>query len=133
MCENGDDMVIKPFIPEDFGFILRSDYKPPSAPDHYERDSREHKIGPDEDWGRLNVFLTKGGDYCCIWYGAIDEVLADVQCKKSYGFNWTESCANEELFRGYITTTHEAEVILNALRLYRYRIELNLGFEKLDS
>lgn len=120
-------MNTEPFKPENFGFILRSDYKPPRFPDHYERNSSEHEIGPDEDWGRINVYLTKDDDFICIWYGVLDPVEADILCQKWYGFDWPDSGDFQELFRGYISSKFEAEVILKALRLDKYRVELNLG------
>jgi hypothetical protein len=122
------------FIPEDFGFILRSDYTPPLAPPaHYERDSPDYDIRPNEDWGRINVFLSKDDDFVCIWYGVIDSLLANGVCQKLFGFEWTKVHGDSELFRGFICTKHEAKVIFNALRFDRYRIELNLGLERPDS
>lgn len=121
-------MEIEPFKPEDFGFILRSDYTPPLAPPaHYERDSQDHKIGPDKDWVRINVFLSKDGDFFCIWYGVLDPVFAKDLCLKQYIPECAESIYDMELFRGNITSNVEAEIILNALRLDQYQTELNLG------
>ena len=108
-----------PFIPEDFGFFPRLDYKLPDVV-FYEKDHESIDKNQEKDWRRLDLYLSKSGNYVWIWYGVIDAAIADIAYEEKHGFTWTDSNQDETLFRGYIDNRLEAEIIFLAIRMDRY-------------
>lgn len=106
------------FDPLDFGF-RRFDLTYASL-EFFERDLGS---GGDEkpDPARINVYLTKDGDFVTVWSGLFDIAITEgiFEAKSVEGFDLFRQY-NEDLFRGHITTCEEAAVILKALRLERY-------------
>lgn len=104
------------FKPERFGFV-RIDYSP-SAVAFYEYRCHDAVNGR-ADYMRLNIYLSRDGDFTCISNGLIEPKMTELMfelpaAKQALNFN---ECYCEQLFRGYIETDGEAEVILRALRL----------------
>ena len=103
------------FAPEDFGFFPRLDYKLPDVV-FYEKEHASIDKTHEKDWRRLNLYLSQSGKYVWIWYGAIDPAVADIAYEEKHGFTWSDTNADETLFRGYIDSRFEAEIILKAIR-----------------
>jgi len=104
------------FDPTEFGFRrLDTSYQ---SLDFFERD-----LGADVELKpfRLNVHLTQDGEFVTIWSGLFDPGLDEdaIGWKAPEGFSFAEQY-NQDLFRGFIATKEEAEVILAALRLENY-------------
>lgn len=108
------------FNPEDFGFFLRKDYQLPWSVLHYEKDHESIDKTQEKDWSRLNLFLSKDGNFVNVWYGVIEAAFADDIYSKAYGFNWSDHNRDETLFRGYINSKFEAEIILKAIQVREY-------------
>ncbi len=82
------------------------------------------------DFLRLNVYLSKDGDFITIWFGLIDPVFAEAKLEgveKPADFSFHDQY-NEPLFRGYIDSHEAAGYILKALRVGgRYAVPQVLG------
>ena len=82
------------------------------------------------DFLRLNVYLSKDGDFITIWFGLIDPVFAGTRLEgveKPANFSFHDQY-NEPLFRGYINSHEAAGYILKALRVDgRYAVPQVLG------
>jgi len=104
--------MINPFNPLDHNFILVPKINPQGI-EHYELKNHAKADGT-HDFLRMNIFLARDGDFVNIWYGSVDSGGANAFFKK-HGVEYTPE--DEKLFRGYISTNTEADVILSALRL----------------
>jgi hypothetical protein len=105
------------FSPEAFGFFKRREELSPTEVEYYECDHSSIDKSIENDWKRLNYFLSKDGDYVTIWYGPIDIILASIAYEKEFGFELTVEQHMDDRFKGYIRTNEEAAIILRALRI----------------
>ncbi len=110
---------IAPFRPEAFGFFLRRDWNINDI-QFFEKEHSSIDKSVQGDWLRINLFLSRSGDFICIWYGVIDPAMADFAYEERHGFTWSEGNMDESLFRGYIKNKEEAEIILRAIRIEVY-------------
>lgn len=75
---------------------------------------------------RLNVYLTQDGDFVTVWEGFFDPLFIgqeflDLITKSGFSdFDFGEQY-NTSLFRGYIETKEQADIILAALRIDKFR------------
>ena len=106
------------FDPLSLGFVRLRDFQIPGGVDVYE--IRNHQfVDGNSDFLRINIYLSKDGDFVTIWNGLVEPFLAEAQFElpdsmKDFSF---EDAYREPLFRGYIEKNDTAEIILNALRL----------------
>ena len=87
----------------------------------FERElNMEPKTKP--DFLRLNIYLSQDGAFVTIWSGLFDpapsEGVLPVNLPPDFDFR---EMYNQDLFRGYIETDAEANVIFKALRFGDYR------------
>ena len=109
------------FIPEDFGFFQRKEALYPPDVKFYEKDHPSIDKSVEKDWKRLNLFLSKDGDFVWIWYGVIDPVFAETAYSEMFDLPFEDYDPDETYFRGYIATNQEAEVILKAIRFEQFK------------
>jgi hypothetical protein len=73
---------------------------------------------------RLNVYLTKDGEYVTIWFGLLDLVIAAALLDPGDYMDIPAISLVEQyheyLFNGYISSDEQADAILGALRLERF-------------
>ncbi len=98
------------FDPLDYDFVLLPKLQQQTL-DFYELKSHSGAEGM-HDFSRVNVYLCKDGNWVHIWYGAVDSIGMDIFFEKN-GVDFEHH--EERLFRGYIITKDEANVILPAL------------------
>lgn len=111
------------FHPEDFNF-LKLDLQLESLCfyEYCSGDFCDGKMDPH----RINIYLTQDGEFITVWHGLFDPLFIDqsfYDLVKNAGledFDFSASY-NTSLFRGYIETKAQAEVILPALRLETFR------------
>jgi hypothetical protein len=65
------------------------------------------------DYRRLNLYLSKDGDFVTIWFGLLEKVLVDSMFH-DHGLEPVDY--DEPLFRGHINSAEQARYILKALR-----------------
>jgi hypothetical protein len=65
------------------------------------------------DYRRLNLYLSKDGDFVTIWFGLLEKVLVE-PLFHDHGMEPVDY--DEPLFRGHIESTEQARHILRALR-----------------
>ncbi len=99
------------FCPEACGFVLLPKVNPQGIR-HYELNNHAEVNGV-HDFARLNVYLTWDDDFVNIWYGPVDCVMMRVLFEKQ---GMTYQSQDEKLFRGYISSKDQADVILSSLR-----------------
>ena len=104
-----------PFEPKSFGFIP-IDYAPGLAFYEY----RNHELVDGRtDVLRLNIYMSRDGAFTCIWHGLLEPTMTQGMFAlepPADDLNFSDIYC-EQLFRGYIETKEEAEVILRALRI----------------
>ena len=100
-----------PFQPTDYGFVLLPKINPQGV-EHYELNNHSGVDGT-HDFARLNTYLARDGDFVNIWHGAVDSLGMQIFLEK-HGIDFQQE--DEKLFRGYIATKGDADVILAALR-----------------
>ncbi len=81
--------------------------------EHYELKNHAGADGT-HDFLRMNVYMARDHNFVNIWYGSVDSMGIDIFFEK-HGVELEHQ--DEKLFRGYISTKEEAEVILSALRV----------------
>jgi hypothetical protein len=103
------------FDPTLHEFVLLPDHLPPGNVRFYEY--RNHVcVDGKPDHHRLNVYLTQDGPFVTIWFGLLDNILAETLFR-NHGMEPVNY--DEPLFRGYIEFEVEATHILKALRIDR--------------
>lgn len=104
------------FEPERFEFI-RLDYAPSGLP-FYEYKNHDLVDGR-TDVMRLNIYMSRDGQFTCIWKGLLEPSMTQGMFKLPPPADALDfgDIYCEQLFRGYIETSEEAEVILRALRI----------------
>lgn len=104
---------MKSFDPTAYGFVFLPDHTPAKGVRFY-----EHKTHPDIDgtpnYHRLNTYLSQDGAFVNIWHGCLEPIALEVFFQK---MNVPFVEYDEPLFRGYIETKEEGEMILKALRV----------------
>jgi hypothetical protein len=105
------------FDPSCWYFRKLKDFEYPGGVSVYEYGNHPVVNGA-PDFLRLNLYLSKDGDYVTIWFGLVDPSFAEsrlgpVQTPANFSFEEYD----EVLFRGYIASPVEGKCILNALRL----------------
>ncbi len=106
------------FDPSCWNFIKLRDIEYPGGVLVYEYHNHPSVKGI-PDFLRLNVYLSKDGDFVTIWFGLIDAIFAESRLEpveKPADFSLKEQY-NEELFKGYIESQEVARYILKALRV----------------
>jgi hypothetical protein len=107
------------FDPIAAGFVLLPDFTMAETLEFFEY--RNHvAVDGKANLLRLNVYLTRDGDFVTIWFGLIEPFMAEGQFEPPITDLDFHSMYNQPLFRGYITSQSEASVILNSLRLNGY-------------
>jgi hypothetical protein len=117
---------MKTFDPTEFGFVLLRDFQFPGGISVYERGNHPSVDGI-HDFLRLNLYLSKDGDYVTIWHGLLDRITTEAvfqtgtlaNIKLPSGFDFL-SAYEEILFRGHIDSVETATHIVKALRIDRH-------------
>jgi hypothetical protein len=126
------------FDPIAFDFIELRNFRLGGAVPVYEY--RNHPaVDGDKNFLRLNVYLSKDGEFVTIWHGLLDFVFAEAQmaedqlafAERPDDFESLLSSYNEHLFRGYIDSDVTAQYVFKALRIdgvrYASPSELSVG------
>jgi hypothetical protein len=102
------------FDPTKAGFILLRDFEFPGPVQVYEM--RNHPVVDGlANILRLNIYLSRDKDFVNIWKGLLEPVFAEGRFEIPQAKDFEEAF-NEPLFRGYIATEAEGNVILRAIR-----------------
>ena len=102
-----------PFDPETHGFVELRDFKLGGCVTVHEWKNHSCVDGL-ADQLRLNVYLSRDGSFVNIWWGLLEPMFAEVRFErivKRAQLNFMEQY-NEMLFRGWISSQNDAEVIL---------------------
>jgi hypothetical protein len=110
------------FDATDFGFALLRTFQFPGGIHVYEYNGHPVVDGK-PDFLRLNLYLSRDGNYVTIWNGLLDDVFTEAEfdhgrmasVKLPEGFDF--ATYDESLFRGYIDSREAAEHIFRALRI----------------
>jgi hypothetical protein len=100
------------FEPSRHGFVLLHDHQPPGNVQFYEY-RNDFRVNGQHDYRRLNLYLSKDGDFVTIWFGLLERVLVE-SLFHDHGLEPVEY--DEPLFRGHIKSAEQAQQILKALR-----------------
>jgi hypothetical protein len=113
-----------PFDPAVFDFVQLSDFRMGGVVRAYEY-RNHHTVDGDENFLRLNVYLSKDGEFVTIWYGLLEPLFTEAELKEG-SLTFAEkpddldvflSSYNDDLFKGYIDSNETAERIFKALGL----------------
>jgi len=111
---------LETFDPSRWKFRKIENFAYPGGVPVYEYDNHPIVDGA-PDFLRLNLYLSKDGDYVTIWFGLLDPLFAESRLKSvEVPENFSFDVYDEVLFRGHITAPADARCILDALRLGRY-------------
>jgi hypothetical protein len=124
------------FDPTQFSFIELNDFRIGGVVPVYEYKNHPAVDGTKE-FLRLNLYLTRDGNYVTIWYGLLEPLFAEAELTdgrlasvaKPADMDFIHSY-NEDLFRGDIDSAETAKHIFKALRvdkIGRYAIPQMLG------
>jgi hypothetical protein len=110
------------FDPREFNFVLLQDFRIPGDVSVYEFHSHPIVNGK-ADFLRLNLYLTKDGNYVTIWSGLLETLFTEAEFDSGrmasvtlpHEFDFTSY--NQDLFRGYIDSCEAAGHIFKALRI----------------
>ena len=64
------------FDPVDFGFVLLRDFQIPGGVAVYELKNHPSVVG-DSNFKRLNLFMTKDGNFVTIWHGLLEPLATE--------------------------------------------------------
>lgn len=105
------------FNPTNFNFTLIKDFKFPGNISVYEYKNHITVDGKPNVL-RLNLYLSKDGDFVTIWHGLLDPVLVNITSDNHIlqDLDLFEQY-QETLFRGYIESNENAHHILDALKI----------------
>src|SRR3981081_4722159 len=102
------------FDPTEFNFLLLEDFRIPGDVSVYE--FRSHPIvNGKADFLRLNLYLTKDGNYVTIWNGLLETLFTEAEFDSGRMASVTMpnefdlTSYNQDLFRGYIDSRQAAE------------------------
>ena len=105
------------FDPSCWNFLKLKDFEYPGGVLVYEYNNHPIVDGA-PDFLRLNLYLSKDGDYVTIWFGLLDPLFAESRLESvEMPANFSLQVYDEVLFRGYLTSPAEARCVLSALRL----------------
>ena len=107
------------FNPEKFGFVKLADFEFPGPVAVFELGNHPAVDGR-VDVLRLNIYLSRDGSFVNIWNGLVEPMFAEAKFelpKELADFIDFNTQYHEQLFRGYIATNEEAEVVLHTLRV----------------
>jgi len=106
------------FDPKKFDFVKLKNFTYPGGVSVYEYKNHATVDGV-PNFLRLNLYLSKDGDFVTIWFGLIEPLFTEARLKSvkipscfDLGEQYTEG-----LFRGYIDSQEGATYILKALRV----------------
>jgi hypothetical protein len=106
------------FRPENHGFVQLVDFKLAGTINTYEY--RNHAVvDGNVDVLRLNIYLSCDDTFVNIWSGLIEPMLAEARFDlpaPNSDLDFQQMYC-EPLFRGYLETDADAEVVLRALRI----------------
>ena len=131
---------MKAFDPTQFNFVLLRDFHIPPSVHVYEHQNHPAVDGT-HDFLRLNLYMTKDGNYVTIWHGFLETFGVEFELRegrlataiKPSDGNFLEGFGGQDLFRGYIDSPEAAEHIFKALRIgnsgkhYSLPQELSIG------
>jgi len=103
---------VRLFDPIRHGFVLLQDYRPPGAVRFYEY-RNDSRVDGQPNYRRLNLYLSKDGDFVTIWFGLLEKVFVE-SLFHDHGVEPVDY--DEPLFRGHIESVEQARHILKALR-----------------
>ena len=92
--------------------MLLPDHRPPGGVRFYEY-RNDSRVDGQHDYRRLNLYLSKDGDFVTIWVGLLERVFVD-SLFHDRGLEPVDY--DETLFRGHISSAEPARHILKALR-----------------
>ena len=92
--------------------MLLQDYRPPGDVRFYEY-RNDSCVDGQHDYRRLNLYLSKDGDFVTIWFGLLEKVLVE-SLFHDHGLEPVDY--DEPLFRGHIKSAEQARHILDALQ-----------------
>ena len=106
---------MKKFDPKEHNFV-RIERENPWNISLYEFNNTD-SAGGKPDFCKLNIYLSKDGNFVKIWHGLFDAAIAEAeleQVEKPSQFDLSEQY-DTQLFRGYIDSNDNAEIILKSL------------------
>jgi hypothetical protein len=111
------------FDPTQFNFVLLRNFELPGRVAVYEYRNHEVVDGS-RDFLRLNLYLSKDGDYVTIWHGLLEPIATEAEFRtgrlarleRPADFDFL-AAYNQDLFRGYIDSADAALWIFKALRV----------------
>ena len=114
---------MEPFDPVRFGFVLLRDFQFPGGVQVYEF-ANHPAVDGRPDFLRLNLYLTRDGDYVTIWQGLLEPLFTEGKLRDELNLEFPadfdfHGSYDETLFRGYIETAETATHIFKALRVDR--------------
>ena len=92
------------FEPASHGFVLLQNHRPPGGVRFYEYRNNS-RVDGQHDYRRLNLYLSKDGDFVTIWFGLLERVLVD-SLFHDHGLEPVDY--DEPLFRGHIKSAEQA-------------------------
>ncbi len=111
------------FDPTQFGFVRLRDFQVAGSVPAYEYKNHPAVDGT-KDFLRLNLYLTRDGNYVTIWHGLLEPLFAEIEFTEGRLASVARPADmdlgrtyNEDLFRGHIDSTETAEHIFKALRI----------------
>ena len=109
---------MKKFDPTRHQFVKLRDFQFPGGVDVFEFRNHSTADGA-HDFLRLNVYLSKDGDFVCIWHGLLEPAIAEsllMEAALPPDFDLFGTY-NVDLFRGYLEADDIASVVLKSLRI----------------
>ena len=117
-------MIMEAFDPSQFGFVPLRNFQLPGGVRVFEYANHPSVDGA-HDFLRLNLYLSKDGNYVTIWNGLLDPIATEVKLQAAHIETPPEfdlhSSHDEALFKGHIESTETATHIFKALRIEKTR------------
>ena len=114
---------MEPFNPIRFGFVLLRDFEFPGGAGMQVYEFVNHPaVDGRPDFLRLNLYLTRDGNYVTIWFGLLEPIFTEAKLRDDLKVEFPvdfdfHGSYDETLFRGYIDTAETATHIFKALRV----------------
>ena len=106
------------FDPTHHDFVRLRDFQFPGGVSVFEFRNHSAADGA-HDFLRVNVYLSKDGDFVCIWHGLLEPAIAEsllMEAALPPDFDLSGTY-NVDLFRGYLDADDAASVVLKSLRI----------------
>ena len=106
------------FDPTTFNFLPLRNFQFPGGVSVFEYKNHAAVEG-ESDFLRLNLYLSKDGDYVTVWFGLLEPLFTESKMESATvpdDFDFRDAY-NEELFKGHIISNETARHILHALRI----------------